>query len=122
MYAAEIWSWVGERTVWQALLGGLGFALVFEAVTCFMRFGLGMEAARDTQWVGVVTAGYRLHHGYIGIALLLAAVIVPNPAWRNLLVIAGVGLVVSDAVHHFLVLRLATGSPEFHTRYERYNK
>ena len=47
----------------------------------------------------------------------MSTCLVGSPAWTNVLVIAGVGLFVSDMVHHFLVLWPLTGTPEFHIKY-----
>ena len=112
-----IWRWIGDRSLWEIVLIGLLFALTIEVVTCFMRFGLGLQSTRDTSWLAPLTAGYRIHHGYIGVLLLLITLVTSSPSWHNLLIAVGVGLVVSDAVHHFLVLWPITGDPEFHIRY-----
>ena len=57
----------------QTIRAILFLTLVFESVTCFFRFGLGMESTRDTaSTVGrYITGGIRIHHGYVGILLLL---------------------------------------------------
>ncbi len=113
----KLWTSLDQRPVWQALLLGLALAALIEAVTCLFRFGLGLQSTRDTAWLARFTFGYRIHHGYIGALLLLGAVLPGPGAWRNMLVAVGVGLVVSDLVHHFIVLWGVTGSPEFHIRY-----
>jgi flagellar biosynthesis component FlhA len=97
---------------------GLAAAAAFEAVTVLFRFGLGMKSTRDTRWLRHWTFGYRIHHGYIGILLLVLAMLVPLPKQIfDLAVITGIALAVSDFVHHFLVLWPVTGSPEFDIRY-----
>lgn len=102
----------------STLFWGLAFAAAFEAATIFFRFGLGLKSTRDTRWLSRWTCGWRIHHGYIGILLLISAAMLPlPPLWSDLAVIAGIGLAVSDFVHHFLVLWPITGSPEFDLRY-----
>lgn len=91
---------------------------MFEAITVFFRFGLGLKATRDTDWLRHWTFGYRIHHGYVGVLLLAHALLLPLPAiLADLAIIAGITLAVSDVVHHFLVLWPVTGSPEFDIRY-----
>ena len=51
----------------------------------------------------------RIHHGYLGVLLILIYLIYP----KNVLLIAGMSLVISDLVHHFIVLPLWIGKTEF---------
>ncbi|NLI76360.1 MAG: hypothetical protein GX442_07960 [Candidatus Riflebacteria bacterium] len=91
-----------------------GVALI-EGVTALFRFGLGLESTRDTAaTVGRLTGGIRIHHGYIGVLLLLIArrLVREGPARRWALIL-GWSLALSDLIHHFVVLWLATGSPQF---------
>lgn len=113
----KLWTYLDQRPLWQAVVLGLLLAALIEGITCLMRFGLGLQSTRDTAWLARFTFGYRIHHGYIGALLLLGAVLPGAGAWRNLLVAVGLGLVISDAVHHFIVLQATTGSSEFHIRY-----
>lgn len=89
--------------------------LLIEGATAFARFGLGLESTRDTATtVGRLTGGLRIHHGYFGLALLgLALVMDPRNPRRRWAEIFGWSLTLSDALHHFVVLWLATGSPQF---------
>ena len=91
--------------------------LLFEAITLAFRFGLGMQATRDTKWISRFTLGLRIHHGYWGLALI-AISLVTKPQ-SDLLRNIGWALVLSDLIHHFLVLWPLTGSPEFHLTYPR---
>ncbi len=90
-----------------------------ELVTVILRFGLGLEAQVDTAWMARFTFGYRDHHGYWGVLLLIVAAFVrKRPALRNAFLVIGASLFLSDMIHHFLVLWPVTGSPEFHLRYD----
>jgi hypothetical protein len=93
-------------------------AAAFEAVTLLFRFGLGLQSTRDTRWLRRWTGGLRIHHGYVGAAALPASLLAPVPP---LIADAGVvvagALIVSDLVHHFLVLWPLTGSPQFDLTY-----
>ena len=94
----------------------LRWTVVFELVTLVLRFGFSLESTRDTaSTVGLLTAGLRVHHSYLGMLLLPFAAWLPQrAAWleRRLAAIAA-GLVLSDLVHHFVVLWLVTGSAQF---------
>ena len=91
-------------------------AIAIEALTVLLRYGFGLESNRDTaSTVGVVTMGLRIHHGYVGLVCLLLALAARRRwprAWSPLVVI-GLALVLSDAIHHFLVLWAIEGSPQF---------
>lgn len=99
----------------RVFLLGLVLGMAIEVLTACCRFGLGMQSTRDTEWMAALTFGLRLHHGYFGVILLGVAWMVwkSRPGVRNLLAMIGVGLIGSDLVHHFVVLWLSTGSPEF---------
>jgi hypothetical protein len=55
----------------------------------------------------------RIHHGYVGLVLLLIGMLVRNPGMRNIMLVSAIGLTGSDVVHHLMVLWPITGSPEF---------
>lgn len=103
-------------------MAGLGAAGVFELITLILRFGFGLQATRDTAALASLLQGYRVHHMYLGAAVLILAPCIRDVACRNGIVAIGLGLVVSDLVHHFVVLRMMTGSAEFHFRYPRSGK
>ena len=93
---------------------------IIEAVSIFLRFGLDIVASRDTQsTVAPLTGNLRIHHGYIGIVLLLLAWFLFKlyPKTARGLGILGAALVLSDLIHHLLVLWPLTGSPELHFFY-----
>ncbi len=94
------------------------YTFIIEAVTVFFRFGLGKESTKDTAFLKHLTFGYRIHHGYIG---LLAVTLLPflniSGRTKNFLIILGWSLVLSDLIHHFLVLWPVTGSPQFDLKY-----
>ena len=101
---------------WQVIGWSIGLAVLIEAVTVILRFGLGLESTHDTaSTVGRLSGGVRIHHGYIGLLAVGAAVAVLRrfPAATRWLLVIGLALVVSDLVHHFLVLWPIVGSPQF---------
>lgn len=51
----------------------------------------------------------RIHHGYIGILLLIIYCITTN----DLLILIGAALALSDAIHHFIILPVWIGKTEF---------
>jgi hypothetical protein len=102
----------------RVLFYGCVLAAAIELFTVWMRFGVGLQSTRDTMAMAPWTFGLRIHHGYVGLAFLLACLVLSRrPAIRNLVAMVGIGLLVSDLVHHFVVLWLTTGSPEFHLVY-----
>ncbi len=99
---------------------GLIWALVFELVTCVFRFGLALESTRDTaSTIGRFTMGMRIHHSYIGIACIAAAFWLEPRSPRSSfhLLAIGIGLFASDMIHHFVVLWMITGNPQFDLLY-----
>ena len=85
------------------LFGG-GLALTIELWCCLFRFGFGFRArALQRRLIGI-----RVHHGYVGIAILPTLFLLPE-AWRGWATAAAAALIVSDLVHHLVVLKLATG-------------
>lgn len=97
----------------DTLRSGLALALAFEAVTLAARFGAGLQSTRDTGFLAAWTFGLRIHHGYLGLVLLVLRGRLPAWRARRGATILGIGLLVSDLVHHFLVLWPLTGSPQF---------
>ena len=70
--------------------------ILIEAITVFNRFVLGLTATRDTaSTLGVLTGGVRIHHGYIGLLLIIvaAAIMRRRPAVRRWLLSIGAALV-----------------------------
>ena len=101
----------------KAFVIGVLFALVFEGISCLFRFGFGLESTRDTAFMAPLTFGIRIHHGYMGLLLFLPLSFRKRREWVNLGVIIGTGLLLSDLIHHFIILWLFIGSPEFHWVY-----
>ncbi len=100
-----------ELFVWSGLM-----MVATESVAIGLRFGLGLESTRDTaSTVGVLTHGVRIHHGYIGVLLLVLALAGWSrwPAPARWVLVAAFALIGSDLVHHFCVLWPVVGSPEF---------
>lgn len=113
-------QWLATLDVSQIIMWTVVLAIAFELLTLAMRFGAGLQSTRDTDYIGYLSFGIRIHHGYIGLIMLLIAAIRPEPAaWRNLTVLLGAALVLSDIAHHYLVLWPLTGSPEFDLMYPR---
>ena len=106
----------GKKTLTQIL----ALTAAFEVVTILFRFGFKLESSRATaSTIGVLTQGIRFHHGYFGVLLmgLAFAFARRRPGWAHGMLVLGGALLLSDLVHHFLVLWPLTGSPEFHLIY-----
>ena len=106
-------AFVGRLSFRRVLFLGLFCAVAIEALTAALRFGLDLQVTRDTRPVGTFTFGLRIHHSYLGLLLVPAALWVRHRSLRNLLLIVAIGLFLSDMFHHFFVLWLLTGSPRF---------
>ena len=96
----------------------LACTLICELATCTGRFALKISFKEKEQVIKKLTFGIRIHHSYVGIGMILAAAIASlfvsgKPPWLSLLGILGWGLLLSDIIHHFLVLYLVTGNTEF---------
>jgi hypothetical protein len=101
--------------IWGSVAG-----VLIEALTCVLRFGLRLQSTRDTGFLGRFTLGYRVHHGYLGLlALLVATCPLLRRQVRRWAVRVGLALLLSDLLHHFVVLWIATGSPQFDLVYPR---
>jgi len=102
----------------QIIIWSLAGAAVVEAITVFFRFGLGLKAQKNTPWEEHLFFGLRIHHGYIGVILLiLTLAFQQKKGWRNMFIISGVSLFLSDLIHHFLVLWPITGYHDFYLWY-----
>jgi hypothetical protein len=55
-----------------------------------------------------------IHHGILGIVVAILAYIYGFPIIYNI----GWSMIISDAIHHFIVLYLIVGNPEFHIIYK----
>ncbi len=109
-------------TQFDVFVWSLGLTFLFETLTLFMRFGLGLEwAAVSRSTVGVLTFGVRVHHSFVGLILLLGASLMVDRLgmWQGLAFATGWGLLFSDLIHHFLVLWPITGRPQFHLLYRQ---
>jgi hypothetical protein len=94
-------------------------AAAFEAVTLFFRFGLGLQATRDTRRLARWTRGVRIHHGYVGLVALGPFAVAPvDPLVADVGIVISGALILSDLIHHFLVLWPLTGSPQFDLTYD----
>ena len=100
--------------LWRSILV---WTIALEGLTCIMRFGFGMQSTRDTaSTVGRLTGGIRIHHGYLGVLLLILSRCcgLERHRWMT---VGGWSLIASDLAHHFLVLWPVTGSPQFDLTY-----
>ncbi len=91
----------------------LALMAAFELLACLFHFGLGMRTTRDTRWLRTLTFGLRIHHGYLGLVLIVLAFLCRSSGWRRWCLIIGLALVLSDLAHHFLVLWPITGHSDF---------
>ena len=102
--------------VGHPIVAMLGLTVLFEGLTCWGRFVHGLQSTRDTGCVGHWTRGLRIHHCYIGGAMLGASLCFAD-ATSSVMTCVGAALVLSDLVHHFVVLWPVTGNHAFDLKY-----
>jgi hypothetical protein len=96
-----------DLTTRQWLARSATLTVILEVLTCISRFGLGLQSTRDTaSTIGVLTCGIRIHHGYIGVVMLMFAVRWwhRSPVRARYVLLIAIALIASDLIHHFLVL------------------
>ncbi len=113
----QLYTWLSSLTTKQSFIYGLLLSIIIEIITILFRFGLGLESNNNTSFLSKFTFGYRIHHGYIGLLFILTSPIFSSGFWKNIFLIAGSGLFISDIAHHFIVLWIIKGSPEFYIKY-----
>lgn len=107
------------------LISSLIVTAVIEGITILFRFGFGLQANKHTaSTVGHLTKGVRIHHGYVGVFLIVVIIAIRQ---RVTLLFAptlvlGIALLASDIIHHFLILWPITGHHEFDWVYSERNK
>ncbi|HNW44296.1 MAG TPA: hypothetical protein PKI19_07305 [Elusimicrobiales bacterium] len=104
-----------KNFLWVGLL-----TVVMEVATCIGRFGFNLQSTRDLSFLSKLTFGIRIHHGYIGLLFVIVALSAGFSATaRQWLLRLGLAMVLSDLIHHFIVLWIATGSPQFDITYPK---
>lgn len=93
----------------------LVLTVLLELVTCVLRFGWDLQSTQRTASIGRMTLGIRIHHSYPGMLAILVACWLWNrfPRASRWILVVGLALVLSDLVHHFIVLWIVTGDPQF---------
>jgi len=92
-------------------------AISIEVLTVFVRFAFKIKTKdvlirimKHFGWKKVI----HFHHGFVGIIIFIVAYVYGFNFWMDV----GLGVLISDVIHHFLVLWPIMGSPEFHVIYK----
>jgi hypothetical protein len=102
-----------KNFIYIFIIGGL-----METITSIMRIFFHIQSTRDTAFLAQYTFHLRIHHGYVGLLLIIIALFIKkNYKVADFLIIVGGSLLLSDLVHHFIVLWFLYGSPEFDLTY-----
>ena len=99
--------------------------ILMELLTVFLRYGCKLEWRKvSASIVGKWPLGIRIHHGYIGVLMVLWAVfgLKPDTPLYDWNLIIGWSLFLSDLIHHFLILWPIEGNPQFDLRYPKNKK
>jgi hypothetical protein len=90
----------------------VGVTLVAEAITAYLRFGTGVSA---TEFNTTAPLPLQIHHMFWCIPFFLTAPFVWRfPRASGTITGIGCGLVISDLIHHFIVLPLTVGNIGWH--------
>ncbi len=95
-------------------------ALIIETITIIGRFGLKIKSKEIYKKIlkkYEIKKLIHVHHLFLGIIAALLGYFISNSFVLNI----GLGVALSDVIHHFLVLSLFTGTPEFHVFYKNTN-
>lgn len=91
--------------------------IIIEIITLFGRF-VFKKSSKENYFkiLKKLNARYfiHFHHGFFGVIILLVSYFYGFVFLFNL----GIGFILSDLVHHFVILWSITGSPEFHLIYK----
>lgn len=85
--------------------------MVTEGVTLWLRFGRGATAAEFNQTAPLLL---QIHHMFWCIPLFLAAPLVRNVKVASAFFGIGLGFVLSDLAHHFIILPIVVGNTGWH--------
>lgn len=90
----------------------IAVTLVAEAITCALRFGTGATATEFNKTAPLLL---QIHHMFWSVPLLAVVPFVwRRPRLSGTLLGIGLGLILSDLAHHFLVLPLTVGNTGWH--------
>ena len=93
--------------------------IIVEIITIFGRFVLKIRSMdifiKIMKRFGLKRM-FHLHHGYIGIILIISSIFYPIIYNYSTLSI-GLAIFLSDLTHHFIVLNFIVGNPEFYIFY-----
>ena len=90
----------------------VAITLVVEAVTLYLRFGRGETATEFNKTAPLLL---QIHHMFWSVPLLLVLPFVwRRPRLSGVLLGIAIGFVISDAVHHCIVLPLTVGNMGWH--------
>ena len=98
----------------------LATLLIVEGVTLFLRFGLDKESKNfhinrmSRKWK---KTRIHWHHFLLGLLIIPASLIFTGLLEEGLFNL-GLGIFLSDFIHHFLILTLITGKSEFYLLYK----
>jgi hypothetical protein len=102
-----------EPSSWRRILiWAIAVAVIVEAITLWLRFGRGVQAAEFNKSAPLLL---QIHHMFWSVPLLIAAPFLLNrPRIFGPLIGISIGLIASDLAHHFLVSPLLTGTTGWH--------
>jgi hypothetical protein len=86
--------------------------ILIEAVTVYLRFNGGISATEYNQTAPLLM---QIHHMFWSVPLLLLVPLLwPRPRLSGALLGLALGFILSDLLHHFVVLPLTVGNTGWH--------
>lgn len=101
-----------ERWRQSAIVWTIAVTLAAEAITLYLRFGRHQTAADFNKTAPLLL---QIHHMFWSVPVLAALPIARRRATLSGAILGiAIGLIVSDLLHHFLVLPLVVGNTGWH--------
>ena len=90
--------------MWNIVIYIIILTIIIELITCLFRFGFKIKAKEFQKKHCKLYFGKRIHHAYFGPIFLIISLFFNNFA-QVILISLGISLILSDLIHHFIVLK-----------------
>lgn len=102
-----------EERWWRTARWAIVVTIGFELVTLFVRFGMDYSVHQFNETSPPLLL--QLHHMFWAVPLLFVLPLFwKSPVWSGRVLGVAMGFVISDLVHHFMVLPVTVGNTGWH--------